>query len=78
MDTLLTNLEHNRMDNNHWENYHREGDPNLWNQHNQGPSDIDRDLVIKIVIPEYKGKMQPETFMDWFVCVKRVLAHNLW
>lgn len=33
-------------------------------------------MSIKIVILNYDGKMQPETFMDWLVCVENVFAQT--
>lgn len=33
---------------------------NFRNEHNPGPQNFERDLGIKIVIPEYDKKMQPK------------------
>ena len=37
---------------------------------------VDRDLGIKLVIPEYDGKLKPDEFMDWLVCVENIFAHK--
>lgn len=69
MDAQLTNLKCNRMDKNHWgDNRHKE-EPNSRNQHNQSLHNDDRDLDIKMFIPEYDGKMLSIIFMDLVVCV---------
>ena len=28
------------------------------------------------MIPEYDGKLKPDEFMDWLVCVENIFAHN--
>lgn len=33
-------------------------------------------MGIKNFIPEFDGKMQSNSFMDWLVCVQNRLAHN--
>ena len=42
------------------------------NQNQRDPQaiSVDRDLGIKLVIPECDGKLKPDAFMDWLVCGK--------
>ena len=28
------------------------------------------------MIPEYNGKLKPDEFMDWLVCVKNIFTHK--
>ena len=37
---------------------------------------VDRELGIKLMIPEYDGKLKTDEFMDWLVCVENIFAHN--
>ena len=38
------------------------------NQRDPHAVNVDRDLGIKLVIPEYDGKLKPNEFLDWLVC----------
>lgn len=75
MDIQLTNLERNHTDHNHDDN-HQDEDINFRNQCNPGPQNFGRDLGIKIVLPEYDGRMQPKDFMDWLVCRECVCSQT--
>ena len=59
IDTQLTNLENNRREENHQD----DGRHN-WNHRDPHIVNVDRDLGIKLVIPEYDGKLKPDEFMD--------------
>lgn len=64
----------NCTDNNHMEHNHHEEGPN--HHYSHVPQNVDRNQGIMLVILEYDGKMQPEAFMDWLVCVKNVFSHK--
>lgn len=59
IETRLTNLETNRHEENHWD----DGRHNR-NQRDLHAVNVDRDLGIKLVIPEYDGKLKPDEFLD--------------
>lgn len=61
MDIQLTNLEYE--------------DHNFRNQCNPGPQNFDRDLGIKIVLPEYDSRMQPKS-IHWLVCKECVCSQT--
>ena len=63
IETRLTNLETNRREENHLD----DGRHNR-NQRDPHAVNVDRDLDIKLVIPEYDGKLKPDEFLDWLVC----------
>ena len=63
METGLTNLDNNRGANNHCD----DGE-NIRNQWDPQAVDVDCDVGIKLVIPEYDGKLKPDEFMDWLAC----------
>ena len=58
--TRLTNLENNRLADNH-----RNDGENIQNPRDQYTVNVDRDLGIKLVILDYDGKLKPDEFMDW-------------
>lgn len=64
MDARFTDLKHNHTDNNHWENDYQEKAPNFRNQRNLGPQNVDRNLGIKIIIPDHDGKMLLDLWMQ--------------
>ena len=64
IETRLTNLETNRREDNH-----RDDGRHIRNQRDPYAVNVDRDLGIKLVIPEYDGKLNLDEFMDWLVCV---------
>ena len=37
---------------------------------------FDRDLGIKLMIPEYDGKLKPDEFLYWLVYVENIFAHK--
>lgn len=39
-------------------------------------NNVDQDLGIKLVIPEYDGKLKPDELMDWSLSVKNIFAHK--
>eukprot|EP00268_Persea_americana_P008858 TRINITY_DN13465_c0_g3_i2.p1 TRINITY_DN13465_c0_g3~~TRINITY_DN13465_c0_g3_i2.p1 ORF type:complete len:104 (-),score=10.68 TRINITY_DN13465_c0_g3_i2:27-338(-) len=70
MDTRITHLENNwRTDVN------RDDGGRVRNQRDQQVVNVDRDLRIKLAIPEYDGKLKLDEFMDWLVCVENIFAH---
>ena len=71
IETRLTNLETNRREDNH-----RDDIGHNRNQRDPHAVNVDRDLGIKLVIPEYDGKLKPNEFMDWLVCVENIFAHK--
>ena len=71
IETQLTNLETNQ----HEDNHRADGGHNQ-NQRDPHAVNVDRDLDIKLVIPEYDGKLKPDEFMDWLVCVENIFAHK--
>ena len=71
IETIKTNLENKRHGDNH-----RDDEGNIWNQRDQPPINVDRDLGIKLVIPEYDGKLKPDEFMDWLVCIENTFAQT--
>lgn len=54
MDERLTTLKQNCKDNRMEHNHHEEG-PN--HHYNRDPQNVNRDLGIKVAIPEFDGKM---------------------
>lgn len=64
IETRLTNLETNRREDNH-----RDDGGHNRNQRDLHAVNVDRDLGIKLVIPEYDGKLKPNEFIDWLVSV---------
>ena len=71
IETRLSNLETNRR-----EESHQEDGRHNWNQRDPHAVNVDRDLGIKLVIPEYDGKLKPDEFLDWLVCVENIFAHK--
>ena len=69
--TRLTNLETTRREDNH-----RDDEGHYRNQRDPHAINVDRDLGIKLVIPEYDGKLKPDAFIDWLVCVENIFAHK--
>lgn len=49
---------------------------NIWNQRDQHSVNDDRDLGIKLVILEYDGKLKPDEFMDWLMCVENIFVQT--
>ena len=70
METQLANLENQREDNHQDDGGHNR---NQWGPH---VVNVDRDLGIKLVIPEYDGKLKADEFMDWLVCIENIFAHK--
>lgn len=62
----------------HHVNYHQDNGQNIWNQWNQMTHNVDGDLGIKLVIPEYDGKLKSDEFMDWLVCLENILHTSQW
>ena len=60
IDSRLINMETNR----HEENHRDDGRHNR-NQRDPHAVNVDRDLGIKLLIPEYDGKLKPDEFIDW-------------
>ena len=71
IETQLTNLENNRHEDNH-----QDDGGNNRNQRDPHAVNVDRDLGIKLVIPEYDGKLKPDEFMDWLVSIENIFAHK--
>ena len=63
------------MENNRHENTHRDDGGHNRNQRDPH-ANVDRDLGIKLVIPKYDGKLKPDEFMDWLVCIENIFAHK--
>ena len=63
IDSRLINLETNRREENH-----RDDGRHNWSQRDPHAVNVDHDLGIKLVIPEYDGKLKPDEFLDWLVC----------
>ena len=60
VETRLTNLETNRREENH-----RDDGRHNRNQRDPHAVNVDRDLGIKLVIPEYDRKLKPDEFINW-------------
>ena len=71
IETRLTNLETNRCEENH-----RDDGRHNRNQRDPHAVNVDRDLGIKLVIPEYDGKLKPDEFLYWLVYVENIFAHK--
>lgn len=71
IEIRLTNLENNQHEDNH-----RDDGRHNRNQRDSHTVNVDRDLGIKLVIPEYNGKLKPDDFMDWLVCVENIFTHK--
>ena len=71
IETPSTNLENNRREDNH----RADGGHNR-NHQDPHAVNVNRDLGIKFVIPEYDGKLKPNEFIDWLVCVENTFAHK--
>ena len=75
METRLANLVNNRCAGNH-----RVDGENIRNQRDPYAVNVYRDLGIKLVISKYDGKLKPDKFMDWLVCVcvcvNNIFAHK--
>ena len=67
METRLANLAKNRCE----DNYQDDGGHNQ-NQRDLHAVNVDRDLGIKLMIPEYDEKLKPDEFIDWLVCGKYI------
>ena len=59
METQLANLENNRHEDNH-----RDDGGHNRNQRDPQAVNVDRDLGIKLMIPEYVEKLKLDEFMD--------------
>ena len=71
MDTRITNLENNRR-----EDANEDDGGNVRNQRDQQVVNVDRNLGIKLVIPEYDGKLKPNEFMDCLLRVENIFTHK--
>ena len=71
MDTGITNLENNQRG-----DANRDDEGNIRNQRDQPTNNVDQDLGIKLVILEYNGKLKPNEFMDWSVCVENISSRS--
>ena len=67
IETRLTNLENNRRKDDHRDN----GGHNR-NHRDPHAVNVNRDLGIKLVFPEYDGKLKPDEFTDWLVYVENI------
>ena len=69
INTRIKNLKNNQCGGNRWDD-----GGNIWNQRDQPANNVDWDLGIKLVIPEYDGKLKPNEFIDWIVCMENIFA----
>ena len=51
---------------------HRDDRENVRNQQNKNANNVDQYIGIKLVIPEYDGKLKLDEFMDWLVRVCKI------
>lgn len=56
---------------------------NFWERHRQVPEfaqardmNSDRDLGIKVEVPEFDGKLQPDAFLDWLLCIENIFSYR--
>lgn len=64
-----------KSENNRRGDANRDDRENIRNQRDQPTNNVERDLGIKFVIPEYDGKLNLEGFMDWLVS-KKIFSHK--
>lgn len=56
---------------------------NYWERDRQVPEfaqardmNSDRDLGIKVEVPKFDGKQQPDAFLDWLLCIENIFSYR--
>lgn len=56
---------------------------NYWERDRQVPEfaqardmNSDRDLGIKVEVPKFDGKLQPDAFLDWLLCIENIFSYR--